>query len=203
MQQVFYQDAQTFDGLVWLGNYRADQAAHAVRLVRFTVGSTTFSYLTTVLDPLVLPVREIARLYARRWEIEVAFKLVKRHLGLHPRWSAKDAMLVHHVWAVLIIAQILQALRLEIAARAGVDLLEVSLPLLVQSAPQLAAAGRDPVEVFVTEGRRFGFIRASRRTSIQAPTIDPARIIPCPSQRVLLRTPRYANKTCGPRLARH
>ena len=146
---------------------------------------------------------QIARVYARRWDLELAFKLVKRELRLHLLWSAKDAVILHQVWAVLIIAQILQALRLELAARARVDLFEVSLPLLVQEAPRLAAAGRDPVEVFVTEGRRFGFIRPSRRTSVTAPTIDPTQIIPRPPQMVLLRTPRYANKDCGPRLARN
>ena len=203
VQHTFYQDGQTFDGLVWLGKYRADQAAHAVRLVRFTVGSTTFSYLTNVLDPRVLPLHEIARVYARRWDLELAFKLVKRELRLHLLWSAKDAVILHQIWAVLIIAQILQAVRLEIAARARVDLFEVSLPLLVQEAPRLAAAGRDPVEVFVTEGRRFGFIRPSRRTRVHTPTIDLAQIIPRPPEMVLLRTPRYANKDCGPRLARN
>jgi hypothetical protein len=31
----FYDDGTTFDGLVFLGAYRADQAKHAVQLIRF------------------------------------------------------------------------------------------------------------------------------------------------------------------------
>jgi hypothetical protein len=196
---TLYRDARTFDGLVWLGKHRADRAAHAVRLVRFTVGGTTFSYITNVLDPWVLPIREVARLYARRWDIELAFKLVKRELGLYLLWSAKDAVILQQVWAVLTIAQILQALRLEIAGRAGADLFEVSLPLLVQYAPRYAYEGRDPVAIFVDHGRELGFIRPSRRTAIVAPDIPADHLALPPPDLVLTRTPRYANKDCGPR----
>jgi Transposase DDE domain len=199
----FYEDARTFDGLVWLGAHRADRAAHAARLVRFAAGGATFSYLTNVLDPTVLPLREIARLYARRWDLELAFKLVKRHLGLHLLWSAKSVVILQQVWAVLIIAQVLQALRLEVAARAGADPFEVSLPLLVEYAPRFAYEGRDPLAVFVEHGRELGFIRPSRRTVIRAPTIDPGYLLPCPPDLVLTRSPRYANKDCGPRPRRN
>ncbi|MBK8434413.1 MAG: IS4 family transposase [Chloroflexi bacterium] len=80
---AFYEDDTTFDGLVWLGKYRADQAAVAVRLVRFTVKQTQYQYLTNVLNPWTLPIQEIAQLYARRWDIEMAFRMVKQYLKLH------------------------------------------------------------------------------------------------------------------------
>jgi len=35
-----YRDGETFDGVVWLGAYRADRAKHAVRLVQFRHGGT-------------------------------------------------------------------------------------------------------------------------------------------------------------------
>jgi hypothetical protein len=38
---VFYQDAWVLDAVVWLGAYRADRAAHAVRLVRLRLGDQT------------------------------------------------------------------------------------------------------------------------------------------------------------------
>ena len=196
---AFYNDGRVFDGLIWLGKHRADRAAHAVRLVRFTVGGTTYSYVTNVLDPTTLSLRQIAGLYARRWDLELAFKLIKRSLGLHLLWSAKDVIILQQVWAVLIIAQILQALRLEIAARAGVDPFEVSLPLLVEYLPRYAHEGRDPVAVFVEHGRALGFIRPSRRTVIRAPDLQPEQLCPRPPDVVLVRTPRYAHKDCAPR----
>ena len=141
----------------------------------------------------------MAGLYARRWDIELAIKLIKDHLGLGLLWSAKPVIVQQQVWAVLIIAQILQALRLEIAGRAGVDPFDVSMELLVRWAPRLAAAGRDPVTVFVEDGRRLGFIRSSRRTVLIGPTVTPEQLSPAPPGLIRERTPRYAKRKCGPR----
>jgi Transposase DDE domain len=196
---AFYDDGATFDGLVFLGAHRADRAKHAVRLVRFRVGQTTYQYLTNVRAPTTLPLVEVARLYARRWDIELAFKLAKREPGLHLLWSAKTPVVLQQVWAVLIIAQIFQALRLEIAARAGVDLFDVSLPLLIRYLPQFARDGRDPIAVIVATGGGAGLFRPARRVRIQAPALAPDRLIPAPPDLGLVRTPRYANKDCGPR----
>jgi hypothetical protein len=201
VRHTFYHRGETFDGLVWLGAHRADKAKHRVRLVEFRHGTATYRYVTNVLDPHQLPMAEIARLYARRWDVELAFKLVKRHLGLHLLWSAKPGVLLQQVWAVLTIAQVVQALRLEIAHEAGVDPFEVSLPLLVEYLPALLARSEDPVAVFVTEGRRLGFIRPSTRTVTHAPDLPPQELVPRPPDLVLVREPRYAERKCGPRAA--
>lgn len=196
---VYYQYGETFDGIVWLGAYRADMGAHAVRMVRFRVGTHLYTYLSNVLDPELLPMLEIARLYARRWDFELAMKLIKRHLKLHILWSAKDVVVLQQVWAVLTISQILQALRMEIAGRAGVDPFDVSMALLVQYAPQYAYTGQNPVDVFVNQGRELRFIRPSARTVIQGPVIDRSQIVPLPPDLVLVREPRYAQRKCGSR----
>jgi hypothetical protein len=196
---AFYRDHTTFDGLIFLGAYRADRAKHAVRLVSFRVGKTTHQYITNVVDPTTLSLLDIARLYARRWDIELAFKLIKRELGLHLLWSAKTPVVLQQVWAVLIIAQIFQALRLEIAARAGVDLFDVSLPLLLRYLPQVARTGQDPIAVIVATGGGAGLFRPARRVRILAPPLTPGQLVPAPPDLILLRTPRYANKDCGPR----
>jgi hypothetical protein len=190
----FFQDADTFDGLVWLGAHRADRAKHAVRLVRFRVGTTSFQYITNVQQPATLPILAIARLYARRWDIELAFLLVKQHLGLHLLWSAKTVVVLQQVWAVLIISQILQALRLEIAGRAQVDPYDVSMALLVQYLPEFAHRGQDPIAMFVSQGRELGFIRPSRRIRRDAPEIPLVHYAPVPPDLVLTRPARYAGR---------
>jgi len=193
------------DCIVWLGAYRADKAANAVRLVSFWQekgkNKTHYQYITNVLDPKQMGMLDIARVYARRWDIEMAFKVVKRELGLHMLWSAKPVLIQQQVWAVLTISQILKALQMEIAARAGVDLFDVSLPLLVEYVPRLAYRGEDPVAVFVEQGRELGFIRPSRRTMIRAPEVDADKIVPMPAnmQLALVRQARYAHRNCGPR----
>ena len=189
----YYAQGTTFDGLVWMGAYRADQAGHAVRLVSFQVGQQTFRYITNVLNPKQLPPLTLAKLYARRWDIEMAFQLIKQHLGLHLLWSSKPVVVQQQVLAVLIISQVLQALRLEIACRAGVDPFDVSLPLFIQYAPWYASQGRDPVQAFVEAGRELRFIRPSRRTAIRAPAL-PEAWVPIPPDMVLHRTPRHAGR---------
>lgn len=190
----FYQEGETFDGIIWLGAYRADRAAHAVRLVCFRVGHVLYRYITNILEPQLLPPLTLAQLYARRWDFEMAVLLVKEHLGLHLLWSAKPVVVRQQIWAVLIIAQVLQALRLEVAWRAGVDPFEVSIALLAEYAPRYAAEGRDPVAVFVERGRELRFIRPSRRTIIRAPTIPDTIMAPLPPDLVLTREPRYAHR---------
>jgi hypothetical protein len=189
---VFYQQGDTFDGLIWLGAYRADRARYAVRLVTFRVGGTLYQYLTNVTNPRLLSLRDIAVLYARRWDIEMAFKLIKRELGLHLFWSAKTCVVLQQVWAVLTIAQILHALQLEIAGKAGVDPFDVSLPLLVAYLPRYHEL--DFIDLIVHTGRQFGFIRPSRRIRIQTPPVDLAAYQWPPPALVLTREPRYAGR---------
>jgi Transposase DDE domain len=198
---AFFRRGDTFDGLVRLGKHRADRAEHAVRLVQFRHSGVLYRYITNVLDPTLLPLYEVARLYARRWDFELAVKLVKRHLGLHLFWSATPVVVQQQVWATLCIAQILHALHLEVAGRAGVDPFEVSLALLVEYFPQLARDGHDPVAFFVEHGRRAGFIRPSTRTRIRAPRIPPEALAPLPPDLALVRPARYARRKCAPRAA--
>jgi Transposase DDE domain len=195
---VFYQSASVWDGLVYLGKHRADRAAHPVRLVRFTIGSTNWTYITNVLDPCQLSIQNIAVLYARRWDIELAFKLLKCTLGLHLIWSPKPALVVQQLYAVLCLAQLVQALRLELAVRAGIDPFEISLPLFLRHLPKLAAAGyADPLAVLVERGEAAGILRPSRRTTIQTPAVDLATLVPAPPHLLCARTARYANRKCA------
>lgn len=196
---TLYQHGETLDAIVWLGAHRADRARYAVRLVQFRHGGTLFRYVTNVLDPTVLAMAAVARLYARRWDIELAFNLIKTHLKLHLLWGAKPVVVLQQVWAVLIIAQVLQALRVEIAGKAGVDPYEVSLPLLVRYLPYLAQRGLDPVATIVERGAAMRLIRPSSRTVIVAPDVPEAALTPLPPDLARERTPRYAARKCGPR----
>ncbi len=192
----FYQQGDTFDGMIWLGAYRADRARYAVRLVRFRVGEKTYQYITNVLSPSQLSLHDIAVLYARRWDIEMAFNLIKRELKLHLFWSAKPVVLLQQVWAVLLISQILHALQLEIAAKAEVDPFDVSLSLLVVYLPSWYDV--DFIQLVVDRGRQAGFIRPSRRIRIQTPPVDLHDYHPLPQDVCLVRDPRYAHRRSAP-----
>ncbi len=142
-----------------------------------------------------MPLLEIARLYARRWDIELAFLTLKEYLGLHLIWSSKSVVVLAQVWACLIIAQVLQAIRVEVALRAEVDLFEVSLPLLIEALPQFGSQGHDGIAECVRQGRRLGIIRPSTRLRIEAPEIPPEKLVPLPKDSVLCRQPHYPHQT--------
>ncbi len=196
---TYYEDGDTFDGLVYLGAYRADRAKHAVRLVTYRKGRIQYRYITNVIDPCVFTLQDIAILYARRWDFEMAARLIKRELGLYLFWSGKTVVILQQVWAVLIIAQILHALQLEIAGRAGVDPFDVSLRLMVEYIPVWSRDGTDVISIIIEHGRLGGFIRDSRRIRPKTPEIDPTSIVPIPSDLTLEREPRYARRKCGSR----
>ena len=199
VRHVFYERGTTLDAMIWLGAHRADRAARSVRLVRFTHEGQQFEYITSVHSPKRLPLDEIARLYARRWDIELAIKLVKRELGLHLFWGAKTEVVQAQVWAAFAIAQILMGLRQEVAGRAGVDPFEVSMKLMIEWLPQLGHRGEDPMEVLVQYGRRAKIIRPSRRLKTRAPEIRDEDIVPLPPDLPLERKPRHSHRKCGPR----
>src|SRR6266852_2119980 len=196
-----YQAGDTFDRLVWLGAWNS-KGKYVVRQVQFCQGGELRQYFTNVCNPTLLPMAEIARLYARRWDIELAFLTLKRELGLHLIWSSKSVVVLAQVWACLIISQVLQAIRMEVALRAEVDPFDVSLPLLFEALPQFSSAGCDGIVECVRQGRRLGIIRPSTRLRIQAPEIPPEHLIPLPQGTVLCRQPCFRQEKSPDKLTR-
>lgn len=191
---VFYQGQGVIDALVWLGKYRADRAAHAVRLVQVTRKGKTWAYLTNVLEPQRLSLADISELYARRWDIERMFNLVKTYLHLHWLWSSQVTVVIHQVYAVFTVAQIILGLRAEIAERAQADVEEVSLDLMIRWLPRFAENGQDPVQQIAERGRFAKIIRPPTRTKRVLPALVESDYLPAPSHLRLTRVPRYAGK---------
>jgi hypothetical protein len=200
IEHVFLQQGSTLDALIWLGAYRADRSKHLVRLIQFEHQGTCYRYLTNVLDPDLLSMSEAARLYARRWDIELAFKALKGSLGLRLWWSSHPILVLQQLLAALILAQVLHALHLRVAAEAGVDLFEVSLPVLVKllaNAPARSTS-QNLISLLLRKGRKLGLIRASRRYQSVVPALRQP-YTPAPPELVRIRTPRYAQRKCEPR----
>jgi Transposase DDE domain len=170
---TFFEQGETLDALVWLGSQGRNsvQSGHLLRLVRFRQQGQLRSYLTNQLDPLLLPPIDVARLYARRWDIELAFLTLKEHLGLHHWWSGHLLLRQQQTLLVLIAAQLLQAQRMLIAWQKGCDPFEVSLPLLVFYTPKLLHQNLHPVDWVLLHGADLDFFRPSSRLQVQAPDI--------------------------------
>lgn len=143
-----------------------------------------YRYLTNVLDPARLPLSDVARLYARRWDIELAFRALKDHLNQHHLWSAKWPVIQVQLWCGLLLAQMYHGLQVEIAGQAGVEVFDVSIDLLVRLTPRWLRSGLRPLEQAVCFGRERGLIRPSTRNRIEVPWIDPAWVVPPPAEAI-------------------
>jgi hypothetical protein len=115
------------------GDPRAGRLPDTIaRLVTFTVTAATRSgrakttrmrVLTTLLDHQAYPAREIAALYAERWQIEIAFLHLKRTVrgprrplrGQSPELARQEA------WALLLIHNITATAAARAAGSAGLD----------------------------------------------------------------------------------
>ena len=188
---VYYRHHEILDALVWLGSAHGSRAGYAVRLVRFGDGRQVRMYLTNVCDPHQLPLGDIARLYARRWDIELAFLTIKELFGLHHWWSSQLPLILQQLALVLLVAQLVQALRLRIAAEAGCDPFEVSLPLLIDHLPHLLRERQAPIDWVLAHGAKLGLLRPSSRLQIQAPSIPEEDLTPLPPDLPLQRRARY------------
>lgn len=175
----FYRHREVLDALVWLGTGQ-QQARHLVRLVRLGDGIGVRMYLTNVCDPQLLSLAEVAQVYARRWDIEMAFRLLKEYLGMSHWWSSKQELILVQIWVVLILSHIVYALRERIAIAAKCDPFEVSVPLLVKLLPQLCSNSELQIERLVQEGRQLGLLRASPRLVLIVPQVEFACYQPVP-----------------------
>jgi len=202
VRHILYQGDGVLDAIVWLGTSRADRAKHPVRLVQFYQHGRLHRYLSNVLDPQQLALADIARLYGRRWDIELAFGVLKEHLQLSQLWSAKWEVVQVQIWCAVLLAQLFHGLQVQLAAQEGVDPFEVSIDLLLEVVPRLLMRGIPPLPYLGHRGRELGLIRPSSRIQIEVPWVDPSWITPAPPEALRAReTARYAQRKCarGPR----
>jgi DDE family transposase/transposase IS4-like protein len=115
------------------GDPRAERLPDtAARLVTFTVTTRTRSgrtkttvmrVLTTLLDHEACPARDIAVLYAERWQIEIAFLHLKRTVRgpRRPLRGQSPDLARQEAWALLLIHNITAAAAARAAGTAGID----------------------------------------------------------------------------------
>lgn len=198
VSHVCYQADGVLDAIVYLGTSSSNQAQYPVRLIQFWHQGQHYRYLTNVLDPYRLTLADVVHLYARRWDIELAFRALKDHLNMHHLWSAKWEVVQVQLWCCLLLAQVYHALQVEIAGQAGVEVFEVSLDLLIRLVPGWLARGRTPLSYSVRFGRELGVIRPSTRYRVEVPWIDPSWVVPPPREGIQPRhTVHYRSQTRG------
>src|SRR5258708_35732154 len=134
------------EGEGWVGKVGGGGGKDRGRVVELFSQGHLNRYLTNVLAPYQVPLAEVARLYARRWDIELAFCVLKEHLHVSQLWSAKWEVVQVQIWAGLRLSQLFHGLQVQLAAQEGVEPFDVSIDLLVELVPPLLQRGIAPLQ---------------------------------------------------------
>jgi hypothetical protein len=97
VQTVLTKTSTLHDYVISLGGEAP--CRYPLRLIEVRVKDTWYRYVTSVLDPALLPPLVVADLYRRRWRIEEAFLIVKRLLNLAYLWTGSLNGILLQVWA--------------------------------------------------------------------------------------------------------
>lgn len=104
--------------------------------------ATAIRVLTTLLDPDAFPAREIAVLYAERWQVETAFLHLKKTVrGAGRVLRGRSAVLARQeAWALLLVHNMVAALAARAATAAGTSLAAVSFTAVLSLAREHVTA---------------------------------------------------------------
>ena len=139
VQEVLVQAAEVRDRIILLGNPDTP-GRHLVRLVEVRFGMTWYRYLTSVLDPAILPASVVADLYRRRWRIEEAFLIVKRLLNLAYLWTGSVNGVLLQVWGTWLFFAVLVDLGDAVAEELLLPFDRISLEMVFRSLYYLGAS---------------------------------------------------------------
>ena len=101
-----------------------------LRLVEIRHGHSWYRYLTSVLDPEVLPPFVVSDLYSRRWRIEESFLLLKRLLGLSYLWTGSINGIKLQIWSTWLFYAVLLDLCDEIADELTLPMNSISVEMV-------------------------------------------------------------------------
>jgi hypothetical protein len=117
----------------------------SVRMVRFVLEvpgyrTQSVTLITTLLDPALYPAAELARLYARRWRIELWFRDIKTSMGMETLRCLSPRMVHKELEMFFIAYQFIRCLMAEAAQTHEVPIERLSFKGTVDSVRQFAAA---------------------------------------------------------------
>jgi hypothetical protein len=157
------------DLIVVLGSGQNDRPKITVRLVEIRFGRVWYRYITSVLDPTILPPFVVADLYRRRWRIEEAFNTIKRLLNLAYLWTGSLNGIQLQIWATWLFYAILVDLGDAVADEVGLPFDRISLEMLYRGLYHFTNAyhkglATDPVSYFAApENQDLGVVKCLRK----------------------------------------
>jgi Transposase DDE domain len=157
------------DRLIAIGQDRPGQTLVRLRLIEIRQGKGWYRYVTSVLEPAVLPPYVLVDLYARRWRIEDAFHLVKRLLGLSYLWTGSLNGIKLQIWATWLMYAVLVDLSDAVAEAVQLPLERISMEMVWRGLYHFNHAyntgqATDPVAYLAApENRDLGVIKTVRK----------------------------------------
>jgi hypothetical protein len=174
VEQVLLQTTEVRDRLILLGG--VTPCRQAVRLIEVRFGRTWYRYVTSVLDPAILPASVVADLYRRRWRIEEAFLIVKRLLTLSYLWTGSVNGVLLQVWSTWLFFAVLVDLGDAVAEELMLPFDRISLEMVFRSLYYFIQAynkgeATDPVKYLAApENRDLGVVKRLRKKPDQVST---------------------------------
>ena len=157
------------DLIVVLGSGQNNTPKITVRLVEIRFGRVWYRYITSVLDPTILPPFVVADLYRRRWRIEEAFNTIKRLLNLAYLWTGSLNGIQLQIWATWLFYAVLVDLGDAVADEVGLPFDRISLEMLYRGLYHFTKAydkgwATDPVAYFAApENQDLGVVKSLRK----------------------------------------
>lgn len=173
VEKIFTDSYSIRDRLIRLGSGTETTPYVTVRLIEVRSSKIWHSYITSVLEPEVLPPYVVADLYRKRWRIEDAFNLVKRLLGLSYLWTGSLNGIKLQIWATWLFYAVLIDLGDAIADELALPIDRISLEMIYRGLYHFSVAHykgltHDPIKYFAApENRDLGVVKSLRKPRVR------------------------------------
>jgi hypothetical protein len=173
VEQVFTDSYALRDTRVRLGSGTKRTPFITLRLIEVRSGKIWHSYLTSILDPTLLPPYVVADLYRRRWRIEDAFNTVKRLLGLSYLWTGSLNGIQLQIWGTWLFYAVLVDLGDAVASELSLPFDSISLEMIYRGLYHFSVAyqkgkATDPVKYFTAaENQDLGIVKQPRKPKVK------------------------------------
>lgn len=156
------------DEIIQMGRHHTYPCRHPVRQVSVLWGKQWHAYLTNVLDPQLLSAQQGCDLYRRRWQVEDAFLLTKRLLGLAYLWVGGLNGVQIQLYATWIFYAVLNDLCSDVAVALAQPLEKISIEMVFRSLYHFAQAKQrdastELIPFLVRFQKSFGLVKAQRK----------------------------------------
>ena len=173
VEKIFTESYSIRDRLIRLGSGTKRTPYITVRLIEVRSSKIWHSYLTSVLEPEVLPPYVVADLYRKRWRIEQAFNTVKRLLGLSYLWTGSINGIKLQIWATWLFYAVLMDLGDAIADELALPVDRISLEMIYRGLYHFSVAHQkgltdNPLKYFTaSENQDLGIVKSIRKPPIR------------------------------------